>query len=155
MGCLKLQIENACFPRELHLTCKNAKRAYRYDRQYSPSIGRWLSKDPILFGGGQTNLYGYVLNDPINWIDPQGLSEQAPDFVGPLPETKDRPLIKVDFPPLKTNSGGVNCDIHDGHLTCDPVPPRPPNPLPKTKGPGGGGVRGQNGSEPNSCPKGV
>lgn len=56
----------------MHLTCKNAKRAYRYDRQYSPSIGRWLSKDPIGFGGGDTNLYGYVANDPVNLTDPSG-----------------------------------------------------------------------------------
>src|SRR5690606_5082811 len=34
----------------------------------------WLTKDPILFGGGDTNLYGYVLSDPINFIDPSGLS---------------------------------------------------------------------------------
>lgn len=40
---------------------------------YDPSIGRWLSKDPILFNGFDTNLYGYVLNDPINYIDPEGL----------------------------------------------------------------------------------
>jgi hypothetical protein len=31
-----------------------------------------LSKDPILFGGGDTNLYGYVMQDPVNWIDPTG-----------------------------------------------------------------------------------
>ncbi|MCB0411731.1 MAG: hypothetical protein KDD22_04355, partial [Bdellovibrionales bacterium] len=24
-----------------------------------------MSKDPILFAGGDTNLYGYVLNDPV------------------------------------------------------------------------------------------
>lgn len=41
-------------------------------RDYDPSIGRWLSKDPILFSGGDTNLYGYVLQDPVNWIDPTG-----------------------------------------------------------------------------------
>ncbi len=34
---------------------------------------RYLSKDPILFNGRDTNLYGYVLNDPINFIDPNGL----------------------------------------------------------------------------------
>lgn len=33
-----------------------------------------MSKDPILFAGGDTNLYGYVLQDPINLIDPSGLS---------------------------------------------------------------------------------
>ncbi|NJM09961.1 MAG: RHS repeat-associated core domain-containing protein [Bdellovibrionaceae bacterium] len=42
-------------------------------RVYDPEIGRWISKDPILFGGGDTNLYGYVMNDPVNFIDPKGL----------------------------------------------------------------------------------
>ncbi len=41
-------------------------------RDYDAEIGRWLSKDPILFAGGDTNLYGYVLNDPVNLIDPEG-----------------------------------------------------------------------------------
>ncbi len=42
-------------------------------RDYDPSIGRWTAKDPILFNGGQTNLYVYVGNDPVNHIDPSGL----------------------------------------------------------------------------------
>lgn len=37
------------------------------------SEGRFVSKDPIGFSGGDTNLYGYVLNDPINSVDPLGL----------------------------------------------------------------------------------
>lgn len=43
-------------------------------RAYFPLDGRWLSKDPIRFDGGDTNLYGYVVNDPVNRIDPSGLS---------------------------------------------------------------------------------
>jgi RHS repeat-associated protein len=42
-------------------------------RDYDPDVGRWAAKDPILFGGGDTDLYGYVLNDPINLIDSDGL----------------------------------------------------------------------------------
>ncbi len=34
-------------------------------RDYDPKVGRWTSKDPILFAGGDTNLYGYVLGDPV------------------------------------------------------------------------------------------
>src|SRR5690606_23900684 len=43
-------------------------------RDYDPEIGRWTSKDPILFNGGDVNLYVYVQNDPINWTDPSGLT---------------------------------------------------------------------------------
>src|SRR5712691_240503 len=46
-------------------------------RDYDPAIGRWTVKDPILFSGGDTNLYGYVFNDPINFIDPWGLTTKC------------------------------------------------------------------------------
>ena len=55
---------------------------YRYDsetglyhvrhRAYHPGLGRWLNQDPIGELGG-INLYAYVLNDPLNLIDPYGL----------------------------------------------------------------------------------
>jgi RHS repeat-associated protein len=41
-------------------------------RDYDPDTGRWTAKDPILFAGGDTDLYGYCLNDPINYIDLTG-----------------------------------------------------------------------------------
>lgn len=37
-------------------------------------MGRWTSKDPILFAGGQSNLYVYVWNDPLSGVDPAGLA---------------------------------------------------------------------------------
>jgi RHS repeat-associated protein len=42
-------------------------------REYDPETGRFTTKDPIGFSGGDTNLYGYVLADPVNNVDPTGL----------------------------------------------------------------------------------
>src|SRR4029078_9595510 len=42
-------------------------------RDYDSFTGRWTAKDPIRFRGGDTNLYGYVRNDPVNFFDPSGL----------------------------------------------------------------------------------
>jgi RHS repeat-associated protein len=72
-------------------------------REYAPSVGRWLSRDPLgefgdvgtppvrnevvdadelqspdrgvmtWFSGTNVNLYNYVLNDPLDQIDPSGL----------------------------------------------------------------------------------
>jgi uncharacterized protein RhaS with RHS repeats len=36
-------------------------------------VGRWAAKDPIGFAGGDTDVYGYVTNSPINHIDSSGL----------------------------------------------------------------------------------
>ncbi len=53
-------------------------------RDYDPETGRWTAKDPILFAGGDTDLYGYCLNDPVNFVDPEGLMElpSSPDGLG-------------------------------------------------------------------------
>ncbi len=50
-------------------------------RDFDSDIGRWLSKDPILFEGGDTNLYSYVTNDPVNFVDPEGEAAKRPGQV--------------------------------------------------------------------------
>src|SRR5262249_53589944 len=40
-------------------------------RAYDPAMERFLSPDPIGFGGG-LNLYAYCGGDPVNLIDPDG-----------------------------------------------------------------------------------
>ena len=41
-------------------------------RDYDPASGRFTARDPILFAGGQANLYEYVGGDPVNRVDPRG-----------------------------------------------------------------------------------
>jgi len=45
---------------------------YYNARYFDPAVGRFLSQDPIGFGGGDGNLYRYVGNDPLNNTDPTG-----------------------------------------------------------------------------------
>jgi RHS repeat-associated protein len=45
-------------------------------RDYDAETGRWTTKDPIGFLGGDTNLYGYVANDPINSVDVAGMGAE-------------------------------------------------------------------------------
>jgi RHS repeat-associated protein len=46
---------------------------YYRARYYDPMAGRFISRDPISFAGGDVNLYGYVQNNPVSFIDPSGL----------------------------------------------------------------------------------
>ena len=46
---------------------------YMRARYYNPEIGRFISEDPLGFGGGDVNLFTYVMGNPVNFIDPLGL----------------------------------------------------------------------------------
>ncbi|WP_192811608.1 RHS repeat-associated core domain-containing protein, partial [Pseudomonas monteilii] len=48
---------------------------YNHHRYYNPSIGRYITKDPIGFIGG-INVYNYAPN-PTEWIDPLGLARNC------------------------------------------------------------------------------
>jgi RHS repeat-associated protein len=42
-------------------------------RDYDPTVGRWVSKDPLRFDSGDgPNLYLYVNGDPVNFVDSYG-----------------------------------------------------------------------------------
>ena len=42
-------------------------------RDYEPESGRWTARDPVLYEGGQDNLYAYVNGNPVSSRDPLGL----------------------------------------------------------------------------------
>ncbi|WP_026473224.1 phospholipase D-like domain-containing protein [Alkaliflexus imshenetskii] len=46
-------------------------------RDYYPEIGRWTAEDPIGFLSGDINFYAYCANDPVNFVDLNGLSKSG------------------------------------------------------------------------------
>ncbi len=55
-------------------------------REYDPAGGRWTTPDPTRFSGGDANLFVYVGNDPINFLDPTGTLQVS----GELEENFDK-----------------------------------------------------------------
>jgi RHS repeat-associated protein len=46
---------------------------HMFARYYSPTLQRFISDDPLGFGGGDVNPFTYASNDPVDAIDPLGL----------------------------------------------------------------------------------
>ena len=85
-------------------------------RDYDAEIGRWTAKDPILFAGGQVNLYEYAGSDPVNGIDVAGLCScgKPEDVIAAARSDKrdwgpnaDRSDVNASFP-----SGTLKCNLY-------------------------------------------
>lgn len=85
-----------------HARTSNSLPVYR---TYSPSLGRWLSRDPLMESGG-INLYAYVDNNPVSVRDPLGLVG-SPRRPSKKPCCKNPPL-----PPLPGPNGGPPEDCY-------------------------------------------
>ena len=64
-------------------------------RDYSPSLGRWTSLDPLRYDAGDVNLYRALGNGLPNRLDPSGLDDDIP-----LPNAIAIPLPHPQLPVL-------------------------------------------------------
>ncbi|THB67103.1 MAG: hypothetical protein D6E12_09305 [Desulfovibrio sp.] len=93
-------------------------------RDYMPDVGRFTAKDPIGYRGGDSDLYGYCLDDPVNSIDPSGLrksgwqklDDDLSDFWDAFVSIPDAfyqagEVLIEDLPPALEGAGE---DIHQG-----------------------------------------
>ena len=63
---------------------------------YDPTVGRWLSLDPIGFEGNDTNLYRYVGNEPTGFGDSMGLKKQKAIYKTPN-EIADALNVRIHY----------------------------------------------------------
>jgi RHS repeat-associated protein len=87
---------------------------YMRARYYDPQVGRFINKDPIGYAGGM-NLYEYVRNNSVNWVDFFGL----------------KPIISIKYSEglqfgarigifaFNTNFGSQNYNLVTGEYTVE------------------------------------
>jgi RHS repeat-associated protein len=84
-------------------------------RDYDAETGRWTSKDPLLVAGGDTNLYAYVANDPVNRRDELGLRPYKDTYLT-MEAAAEAALDEVlgESIALQQEFGGLIYQNHDG-----------------------------------------
>jgi len=115
---------------------------YNWLRYYDPSTGRYMTPDPIGLAGG-INLYRYAGANPVNYIDPYGLSYMEAAIpiatvVSQLDTALPGPMDVVagaiigaawlaDNPPVwnEGNDGGEQCDAPPDYPDDPSSPPGP------------------------------
>jgi hypothetical protein len=95
------------------LALEGVRKTYRA-RYYNPTTGRFLSEDPAGFGGSGTNLYAYVGNSPINFIDPFGLGILPTNPSGLGPQWQPDPSHLDPNGSRWVNPDGDYLDFHPG-----------------------------------------
>lgn len=94
--------------------------------------GRFISRDPIGFAGGDVNLYGYVQNNPTNLKDPSGLKTYKcwrPLYPG-KPGDFWPPLLNHTYNCITDANGRTKCDstnAQPGWSLGDPAAPGVPS----------------------------
>jgi RHS repeat-associated protein len=77
---------------------------YNRQRWYDPITGRWQSPDPLGQAAGDTNLYRYGGNSPLNRTDPSGLLSQDSGG-GSIDEQLNASRQRLGLPPLPESPG--------------------------------------------------
>ncbi|QLI81205.1 hypothetical protein HZU75_06485 [Chitinibacter fontanus] len=90
-------------------------------RDYDAKTARWTAKDPILFNGGDSNIYAYVGGNPLSYVDPEGLAGENMMIRPPAPESRLPPNV-VEHNRLNDPNGRLRSEWNEV-LNSDPSGP--------------------------------
>jgi len=83
-------------------------------RYLDPGLGRWVTRDPIGYGGGE-NLYEYCLGDPLTWTD--ALGAKPGDCVVEIQDTKQRSVSTGRVPLPRGWAGSLTLTYSSNSMT--------------------------------------
>jgi len=108
---------------------------YNYFRDYNPTLGRYIQANPIGVERGENHLYGFVKNNPVNFVDPFGL--ELADWCSNIQNSTARAICEGALTPLvclssdtaccelqykgcmgKIDMQGENCEIEENNCTA-------------------------------------
>lgn len=103
-------------------------------RWYDPSVGRWVSEDPIGFSGIDANVGRYVGNSPSQFVDPFGhkkgntfwstFSGDFQFFADPYPLLPLRQLLPTPAPaPAAAPNSSITITVGNSTLVLTPATP--------------------------------
>ena len=79
------------------------------NRVYSPTLGRWLTNDPLGFSAGDVSTFRSLANNPITIVDPSGLDISRSELVS---EELDSNGMSI-MPPQEIAQGSGEKDLLD------------------------------------------
>ncbi|WP_027721730.1 RHS repeat-associated core domain-containing protein [Maridesulfovibrio zosterae] len=89
-------------------------------REYDPEVGRFTAQDPLGYGGGDVDVYGYCLDDPINFNDEMGLEAGG---IGPIKIRREN--LGTFYRWQAGKKACANCAKLDGEFFESPAVERP------------------------------
>ncbi len=89
------------------------RQTYMHYRDYLPTLGRFIERDPVGFEAGDGNWYRFVANGPTAHVDPTGLACGDCEPPGPgFPTETNKKVVDMRITPAGTKPGSLDAGFN-------------------------------------------